>query len=98
MSEPFSWQNRRVFLTGHTGFKGGWMALWLASKGAVVRGYSLDPYTTPNLLDEARIASKIEDVRGDIRDAAKLEAAIRHFAPEVIFPSGRATPGAALLR
>jgi len=59
--------------------------LWLASKGAVVRGYSLDPYTTPNLFDVARIGDLVEDVRGDIRDAAKLDAALTKFAPEVVF-------------
>src|SRR5579875_3535920 len=79
------WRGKRVFLTGHTGFKGGWLALWLASKGATVRGYSLDPYTTPNLFAEARIESLIEDVRGDIRDGAKLEQALSAFAPEVVF-------------
>ncbi len=82
---PCSWQGKRVFLTGHTGFKGGWLALWLAHLGAEVRGYSLDPYTTPNLLDEARISSLIDDVRGDIRDAATLEQSLQDFAPEVVF-------------
>ena len=79
------WRGKRVFLTGHTGFKGGWLALWLASKGAIVRGYALDPCTTPSLFDEARIGEKIEDVRGDIRDAAQLEPALHDFAPEVVF-------------
>ena len=82
---PNPWQNKRVFLTGHTGFKGGWLALWLAQKGAIVRGYSLDPYTTPSLLDEARIAAKIEDLRGDIRTPATLDPALTDFAPEVVF-------------
>ena len=81
----FSWKNRRVFLTGHTGFKGGWLALWLASKGAIVRGYALDPYTTPSLFTEAKVGSVIEDIRGDIRDASSLEPAIQDFAPEVVF-------------
>ena len=79
------WQNKRVFLTGHTGFKGGWMALWLSKLGAVVRGYSLDPNTTPNLFSVARVGSVVEDVRGDIRDAARLNRAIEEFAPEVVF-------------
>jgi CDP-glucose 4,6-dehydratase len=74
-----------VFLTGHTGFKGGWLALWLTQMGALVRGYSLDPGTEPSLFHAARIGSVIEDVRGDIRDAAKLEAAMREFAPQVVF-------------
>ncbi len=58
MNAPFSWQNKRVFLTGHTGFKGGWLALWLASKGAIVRGYALDPCTNPSLFDTAHIGSQ----------------------------------------
>ena len=80
-----AWAGRRVFLTGHTGFKGGWLALWLASRGALVRGYSLPPSTTPNLFDEVRLGESIEDVRGDIRDKAALEAAMHAFAPEVVF-------------
>lgn len=79
------WQGKRVFLTGHTGFKGGWLALWLASKGAFVRGYALDPCTEPNIFAEAKIGNVIDDVRGDIRDAAKLGSALRDFAPEVVF-------------
>jgi CDP-glucose 4,6-dehydratase len=79
------WAGKRVFLTGHTGFKGGWLSLWLASKGAIVRGYSLDPCTEPNLFSEARIGSLVEDIRGDIRDPATLEPALRDFAPEVVF-------------
>ena len=82
---PFSWQGKRVFLTGHTGFKGGWLALWLTHLGATVRGYSLSPYTTPNLLDEARIPALIEDLRGDIRDPKALDPALQDFAPEVVF-------------
>ena len=92
MSDPaFSWQGRKVFLTGHTGFKGGWLALWLASKGAIVRGYALDPATDPNLFTAARVASKTgaispeNDIRGDIRNSAALEPALRDFAPEVVF-------------
>jgi CDP-glucose 4,6-dehydratase len=82
---PFSWQGRKVFLTGHTGFKGGWLALWLAKLGAEVRGYALDPYTAPSLFDVARIGSVVEDIRGDIRDSLSLEAAMQSFAPEVVF-------------
>ena len=92
------WTGRRVFLTGHTGFKGGWLALWLASRGAKVRGYSLDPGTSPSLFEEARIGEVVEDVRGDIRDGASLDSAMREFAPEVVFSSRRAATGAAFLR
>jgi len=79
------WRGRRVFLTGHTGFKGGWLALWLTRLGAEVRGFALDPSTEPNLFTVARVGSVVDDIRGDIRDAASLDSALRDFAPEVIF-------------
>ena len=79
------WNGRRVFITGHTGFKGGWLALWLASRGAEIRGYALDPPTVPSLFEAASVATVLDDVRGDIRDCAKLAAAIAEFRPEVIF-------------
>lgn len=80
-----SWQGRRVFLTGHTGFKGSWLALWLSRLGAKVRGYALDPCTQPNMFTLASVASVVDDVRGDIRDYPKLESSMRDFAPEVVF-------------
>lgn len=80
-----TWAGRRVFLTGHTGFKGGWLALWLSQMGATVRGYALDPATKPSLLETATIADHIEDLRGDIRDAARLDEAIISFKPDVVF-------------
>ena len=76
---------RRVFVTGHTGFKGGWLSLSLARLGALIRGYALDPVTDPNLFGSARIGSLVDDVRGDIRDAVKLDSAMREFAPEIVF-------------
>lgn len=85
---PSLWQNKRVFLTGHTGFKGGWLALWLSHLGAEVRGYALDPNTEPNLFTEARVGQVLapgNDIRGDIRDAGTLNAAMQSFAPEVVF-------------
>ena len=82
---PFSWQGKRVFLTGHTGFKGGWLALWLSKLGADVRGYALAPSTEPNLFTVARVGAVVDDIRGDIRNAVALESALRDFAPEVVF-------------
>src|ERR1035437_1683975 len=85
-ANTFSWQGKKVFLTGHTGFKGGWLSLWLTSKGARIRGYALDPATEPNLFTVARIGRVIDDIRGDIRDGVSLDAAMQSFAPEVVFP------------
>lgn len=79
------WRGRRVFLTGHTGFKGSWLALWLARRGAQVRGYALDPPTEPNLFTAASVATVLDDIRGDTRDHAKLEASMTEFGPEVVF-------------
>ena len=81
----FSWQGKKVFLTGHTGFKGGWLALWLTSLGATVRGYSLDPSTIPSFFEVTRLGDLVEDIRGDIRDAQSLDRAMQDFAPEVVF-------------
>jgi CDP-glucose 4,6-dehydratase len=81
---PFSWRGKKVFLTGHTGFKGGWLSLWLAHLGAEVRGYALDPYTTPNLLDVARIGTVVEDIRGNIMDRPHLERSMIEFAPDIV--------------
>ena len=80
-----TWRGRRVFLTGHTGFKGSWLALWLSSLGAQIRGYALDPSTEPNMFTLACVGSVVEDVRGDVRDYAELQASITEFAPEVVF-------------
>ncbi len=79
------WKSRRVFVTGHSGFKGGWLSLWLSRRGAVVRGYSLDPSTDPNLFTIASVGTVLDDVRGDTRDYAGVEAAMAEFAPEVVF-------------
>ena len=79
------WKDKRVFLTGHTGFKGGWLALWLTHLGAQVRGYSLDPLSNPNLFEEAKIGEVVDDVRGDIRDEERLQSALIEFAPEIVF-------------
>jgi CDP-glucose 4,6-dehydratase len=80
-----TWQGRRVFLTGHTGFKGSWLALWLSGLGAKIRGFALDPCTDPNMFDLSGAGSVVEDLRGDVRDPGKLGAAMAEFAPEVVF-------------
>ena len=78
------WKDKRVFLTGHTGFKGSWLSLWLENMGAVVKGYSLEPYTEPNLFEVANISSVIESEFGDIRDYDKLKSSITSFSPNII--------------
>ncbi len=82
------WKSRRVFLTGHTGFKGSWLALWLQALGAEVCGYSLEPPTEPNLYSVLRLEGQskgmIRSVRGDIRELEPLQAALAAFAPEVV--------------
>lgn len=80
-----TWQGRRVFLTGHTGFKGSWLSLWLSRLGAQLRGYALDPCTEPNMFRLAAVGTVLDDVRGDIRDYSKLEASMTEFAPEIVF-------------
>ena len=84
MIDPSFWRGKRVFLTGHTGFKGAWLALWLQELGAIVTGYALAPITTPNLFDVARVAEGMKSVIGDIRDAEKLQNAIGVAQPEII--------------
>lgn len=83
-SESF-WRGKRVFLTGHTGFKGGWLALWLRRLGAEVTAVSLaPPEGRPSLFDAARIASVTDSHILDIRDAPALSAVIRQARPEIV--------------
>jgi CDP-glucose 4,6-dehydratase len=80
-----AWADRSVFLTGHTGFKGSWLALWLVKAGARVTGYSLAPPTSPSLFEAARIRELVHHIDGDVRDLVSLERAIDRARPEVIF-------------
>ena len=80
-----AYEGRRVFLTGHTGFKGGWLALWLRELGARVYGYALPPPTTPSLFDAAGLSSACEVSEvADVRDLARLEASLRAAEPDVV--------------
>ncbi len=78
------WCNKRVFLTGHTGFKGGWLSLWLSLLGARVKGYALDPPTSPSLFNEARIGGVIDSQIGDIRDQEVLHESMVKFNPDIL--------------
>jgi CDP-glucose 4,6-dehydratase len=78
------WKGRHVFLTGHNGFKGSWLSIWLDALGTNVTGYALDPPTQPNLFELAKVAESIRSVRGDIRDFERLKSAIVECRPEVV--------------
>lgn len=78
------WQHHKVFITGHTGFKGSWLALWLDAMGADVTGYALEPPTEPNLFEQARVGECINSIHGDVRDFAHLKSAIAECDPDVV--------------
>ncbi len=80
-----AFRGRRVFVTGHTGFKGAWLTLWLKLAGARVTGYALDPPSAPSLFDLANVGDGIDDRRGDILDQPALETAIAESNPEFVF-------------
>jgi len=80
------WQDKKVFLTGHTGFKGGWLVLWLNSIGAQVHGYALAPSTTPSFFNVANVESfLVSNTIADIRDATTLERAMATAQPDIVF-------------
>ncbi len=80
-----AWKGRRVFITGHTGFKGGWLSLWLSSLGANVTGYALKPDTEPNFFSVAKIGERTNSVIADILDYPTLLSAMQKGQPAVIF-------------
>ena len=82
--DPHFWRNRRVLLTGHTGFKGAWAALWLHEMGARVTGLSLAPETKPNLFESANVGAQVDSQILDIRDAASIRAIVKRAEPEII--------------
>lgn len=79
------WRGKRVLITGHTGFKGSWLALWLQRCGAEVAGYALPPTTQPSLYETADVQAGIHSVYGDIRDSTALRALMAEFRPEITF-------------
>jgi CDP-glucose 4,6-dehydratase len=82
--DPGFWAGKRVFLTGHTGFKGSWLSLWLQAMGAEVTGFALAPPTSPSLFDVARVADAMTSIIGDIRDAVTLQDALVAADPEIV--------------
>ena len=78
------WRGKKVFLTGHTGFKGSWLSLWLKQMGAEVTGYALAPPTNPNLFDVANVVQGMKSIIGDIRDSAMLVNVMREAAPDIV--------------
>ncbi len=81
---PDFWRDKKVFLTGHTGFKGSWLSLWLQQLGAKVTGYALQPSTTPSLFETANVAKGMISIIGDIRDADALRKSMQEAMPDVV--------------
>ncbi|MDC0088858.1 CDP-glucose 4,6-dehydratase [Porticoccaceae bacterium] len=85
MDKSEFWNGKKVFLTGHTGFKGSWLSIWLSYMGAVVKGYSLEPSTSQSLFVEAGIESLLESEINDIRNYSSLCSSLLSFSPDIIF-------------
>jgi CDP-glucose 4,6-dehydratase len=83
MSSSF-WKDKKVFITGHTGFKGSWLCLWLQSLGAEIVGYGLMPPTNPNLFELANVEQGMDSIIGDIRDGSKLTKCLCQFLPDIV--------------
>lgn len=79
------WRNKTVFITGHTGFKGSWLSLWLQQLGAHVVGFSLEPPSNPNLFSIVNIAHYIRHIHGDVRNLTHLQQALKQHQPDIIF-------------
>lgn len=82
---PAFWHGKRVLITGHTGFKGSWLTLWLHHLGATLCGYALAPTAPPNLCEDIQLASICDSIVGDVRDLGTLTETIRSFQPDVVF-------------
>lgn len=83
--DPAFWAGRRVLVTGHTGFKGAWLSLWLAQLGAKVSGFALPPATNPSLFEIADVGVRMHSIFGDLRDPAQVGEAVHRAEPEIVF-------------
>jgi CDP-glucose 4,6-dehydratase len=81
---PSFWSDKKIFVTGHTGFKGSWLSLWLQQLGAKVTGYAQQPPTNPSLFEVAQVSQGMISIIGDIRDGTKLTNAMRQTAPDIV--------------
>jgi CDP-glucose 4,6-dehydratase len=81
---PSFWKGKKVFVTGHTGFKGSWLSLWLQYMGADVKGYALAPYTLPNLFTEAKVGQNMESEIGDITNLEHIVSSMTIFNPDIL--------------
>ncbi len=79
------YKNKRILVTGHTGFKGSWLSIWLLQLGAKVIGYALDPYTPKDNFVLSKLSHKITDIRGDIRNFEEFHSTVDQYKPEMIF-------------
>lgn len=84
MNSNSFWRGKRVFLTGHTGFKGSWLSLWLVSLGAKVTGYALEPPTDPSLFALAGVGELVNSTIADVRDLERLKEEMAKVAPEIV--------------
>ena len=82
--DPIFWKGKKVLITGHTGFKGSWLSLWLQNKGANTIGYSLPPPTKPSLFEIANVSDGMISITGDIRDLDHLKSIIAKHKPEIV--------------
>ncbi|HYH03952.1 MAG TPA: NAD-dependent epimerase/dehydratase family protein, partial [Bacillota bacterium] len=84
MLDTSFWKDRKVFITGHTGFKGSWLCLWLHLLGAEVTGYALNPPTNPSLFELCQIDQLVDSRVADIRDLATLTDMMQAAKPEIV--------------